>query len=142
MCVCDPMKRTPYCGNIGCEWPGKEKLGSKLEESPILGGHTIQYPYASVFTIPEDNIFDPKELDMKEVTLRVITEGEFMSIYAIKYGKTYFLSQTKQVPGRVGPDVQNDQQPNLFPKSNQTSPWEDKSTCTKQSTTKHRLMRL
>lgn len=35
MCVCNPSIRTPYCGKLGCEWPGKHKEGERLIHIPI-----------------------------------------------------------------------------------------------------------
>ena len=30
MCKCTPNIRTPFCGKVGCEWPGKKPEGARV----------------------------------------------------------------------------------------------------------------
>lgn len=39
MCVCDPRKRTPFCGKLGCKWPKKQPVSAdeaKLNHEALL----------------------------------------------------------------------------------------------------------
>ena len=38
MCKCNPNVRTPYCGKLGCQWPGKEGIRKEFggdQKSPM-----------------------------------------------------------------------------------------------------------
>ncbi|HEY8401795.1 MAG TPA: hypothetical protein VIK89_11055 [Cytophagaceae bacterium] len=87
MCKCNPRVKTLFCGKPGCQWPKEEN-------------NIITYrPSNDVFTIPGDSLFDLKDLDGKEVKLRIITDSGYTSIYAKHNDKLYFLGQVKSVQG-------------------------------------------